>query len=171
MSLGIETYILGPLTESFKDGSGGKIDLSSHCPLKGALAFQLLGVDEGAAGYDTDEVAATDDVAAAWRDSSLPCRRSTNSSALLPKSSVIESKVLFQGTLVIERMMTWLSRSSVASDILWSLAVVRCVAGPTYMCGVRSPSSLQPSCEVTRRKLSTLINSLWVRFRTFVDLK
>lgn len=47
----IGTYILGPLTESFpKDGSGGNIDVSSHCLLKFALAFQLLGVDEGAAG-------------------------------------------------------------------------------------------------------------------------
>lgn len=69
-----ETYILGPLTESFpKDGSGGKIDVSSHCLLKFALAFQLLGVDEGAAGYVTDEVAAADDVAAACRGPSLPC--------------------------------------------------------------------------------------------------
>ena len=73
----IGNYILGPLTESFpKDGSGGKIDVSSHCLLKFALAFQLLGVDEGAAGYVTDEVAAADDVddvAAACRGSSLPC--------------------------------------------------------------------------------------------------
>lgn len=39
MCLGKETYISGPVTESFKEGSGGKIDLSSHCPLKGALAL------------------------------------------------------------------------------------------------------------------------------------
>ena len=103
----IETYILRPLTESFpKDGSGGKIDVSSHCLRKFALAFQLLGVDEGAAGYITNEVAAADDVAAACRGSSLPCRRSTKFSSLLPNSSVIESKVLFQGTLIIERTMT-----------------------------------------------------------------
>ena len=114
-----ETHIFGPLPESFpKDGSGGKIDVSSHCLLKLALAFQLLGVDEGAAGYATDEVAATDDVAAACLGSSLPCWRSTNSSSLLPKSSVIESKVFVQGTLVIERTMTRLSRSSTASDTL-----------------------------------------------------
>lgn len=48
---------------------------------------------------------------------------------------------------------------------------VRRIAGLTYMCGFRSPSSLKPSCEVTSRKLSTLIISLWVRFKTFVDLK
>ena len=116
-----ETHIseLGPLTESVpKDASGGRIDVSSHCLLKLALPFQLLGVDEGAAGYATDEVADTYDVAAACRGSSLPCRRSTNLSSLLPKSSVIESKVFFQGILVIERTMTRLSRSRAASDIL-----------------------------------------------------
>lgn len=102
-----ETYILGPLTDSVpKDGSGGKIDTSSHVLLKLSLAFQLLGVDEGAGGYATDEVAATDDVTAACRGSSLPCRRRTYSSSFLPKSSVIEVNVLFHGTLVIERTMT-----------------------------------------------------------------
>ena len=79
--------------------------MSSHALLKPKLVFQLVGVDAGAGGYATEEVAATDEVTAAWRGSSLPCRRSTNSSSLLPKSSVIESKVFFQGTLVIERMM------------------------------------------------------------------
>ncbi len=101
-----KTYILGPLTDTFpKDGSRGKIDASSHVLLKLELAFQLLGVDEGAGGYATDEVAAADDVAAACRASSLPCRRSTYSSSVLPKSSVIDMNVLFHGTLVIERIM------------------------------------------------------------------
>ncbi len=69
-----KTYILGPLTDTFpKDGSSGKIDASSHVLLKLELAFQLLGVFEGAGGYATDEVAAADDVAAACRASSLPC--------------------------------------------------------------------------------------------------
>lgn len=36
---------------------------------------------------------------------------------------------------------------------------VHCIAGLTYMCGFLSPSSLQPSWEVTRRKLSTLVSS------------
>ena len=100
-------YIFGLLAESVpKEVSAGRIDVSSHCLLKLALAFQLLGVFEGAEGYATEEVAATDDVAAACRDSSPRCRRSTNSSLLLPKSRVIELKVLFQGTLMIERMMS-----------------------------------------------------------------
>ena len=118
------TYSFGLLTERCpKEVSAGRIDVSSHCLLKLALAFQLLGVDEGAEGYSIDEAAATVDVAAACRDSSLLWRRSTYSSSLLPKSSVIELKVLFQGTLMMERMMTWLSRSNAASDTLGSLAL------------------------------------------------
>ena len=101
------TNILGPRTGSFpKDGSGGKIDVSSHCLVKLALPLKFLGVDEGAAGYATDEVAATVDVAAARLGISGLCRRSANSSSLLPKSRVIEWNVLFHGTLVIERMIT-----------------------------------------------------------------
>ena len=144
--------------------------VSSHCWLKLLLAFQLLGVDDGAAGYAIEEVAAPVDVAAACRGSSLShiayrilgfpafswqypyfvckrglfqgrmqraikkssianilififqqsllCRRSTYSSSLLPKSSVIEVKVLLHGTLLTERMMTWFSMSSAASDTL-----------------------------------------------------
>lgn len=100
------THTLGLLTESVpQEGSGGRIEASSHCLFIFALAVKLLGVDEGAAGYATDEVAATDDVAAACRGSSLPCRRSTYSSSLLPKSKVTELKVLFQGTLTTETMM------------------------------------------------------------------
>ena len=107
------------MAESFpKEVSAGRIDVSSHCLLNFILEFQLLGVDEGAAGYATEEVAAPDDVVTACRGSSLPCRRSMNSSSLLPKSSVIDLKVLFQGTLLIARMMIWLSRSSKASDTL-----------------------------------------------------
>lgn len=118
------TYSFGLLRERCpKDVSAGRIDVSSHCLLKLALAFQLLGVDEGAEGYSIDEAATADGVAAACRDSSLLCRRSTNSSSLLPKLSVIEFKVPFQGTLRIERAMTWLSRSIAASDTLRSLAV------------------------------------------------
>lgn len=95
------------MAESFpKEVSAGRIDVSSHSWPNTVLAFHLLGVDEGAAGYATEEVAAADDVATACRDSNLPCRRSMNSSSLLPKSSVIELKVLFQGTPLIERTMT-----------------------------------------------------------------
>ena len=89
--------------------SAGNIDVSSHCRVKFAVAFQFGGVEEGAAGYSTDEAAGaavTDDVAAACRGSSPVCRLSTNSSSFLPKSTVIELKVLFHGTLTIERMMT-----------------------------------------------------------------
>ena len=53
--------------------SGGRIDVSSHCLLNSVLEFQLLGVDEGAAGYATEELAAPDDVATACRGSSLRC--------------------------------------------------------------------------------------------------
>ena len=67
------TDIFGPLTESFKDVSGGRMDVSSHCLLNSVLEFQLLGVDEGAGGYATEEVAASDDVATACRASSLRC--------------------------------------------------------------------------------------------------
>ena len=67
------THILESLAESCpKDVSAGRIDVSSHCLLKDALAFQLLGVVEGAGGYNTDEVAATDDVAATCRGCNLP---------------------------------------------------------------------------------------------------
>lgn len=51
------------------------------------------------------------------------------------------------------------------------LSVNHCVDEITHICGLLSPSSLHPSCEVMRRKLSTLVNSLWVRFKTFADLK
>lgn len=51
------------------------------------------------------------------------------------------------------------------------LSNIRGTAEITHMCGLLSPSSLHPSCEVTRRKLSTLVISLWVRFKTFADLK
>ena len=113
------TNVLGPLTESFpKDGSGGKIDVSCHCLLKDAFALKLLGVDEGAAGYAIDEVAAALDVAAACRGMSGVCRRSTNSSSLLPKSRVIEWNVLFHVTLVIERTITSLSGPRLTSDTL-----------------------------------------------------
>ena len=71
-----------------------------------ALALKLLGVEEGAAGYAMDEVAAALDVADACRGRSGLCRRSTNSSSLLPKSRVIEWNVLLHGTLVMERMIT-----------------------------------------------------------------
>lgn len=71
---GIATYSLGLLAESFPIVvSAGRIDVSSHCLVKLALAFQFPGVDEGAAGYATDEVAAADDVVAACRGSSLLC--------------------------------------------------------------------------------------------------
>lgn len=101
------THILGPLMESCpKDESAGNMDVSSHCLVKFALALKFVGVDDGAAGYITDVVAVADDVVATCRGCSLPCRRSTNSSSVLPKSSVIESKVFFQGTLIMERMMT-----------------------------------------------------------------
>lgn len=71
---GIATYSLGLLAESFPIVvSAGRIDVSSHCLVKFALAFQFPGVDEGAAGYATDEVAAADDVVAACRGSSLLC--------------------------------------------------------------------------------------------------
>ena len=68
------TYTLGSLTESCpKDVSAGRIAVSSHCLLIPILVFQLLGLDEGAAGYATDEVTAADDVVAACRGSSLLC--------------------------------------------------------------------------------------------------
>ena len=68
------THTFGLLIESFpKEVSGGRIVVSSHVRLKPALAFQLLGVDDGAAGYATEDVAATDDVAAACRVSNLLC--------------------------------------------------------------------------------------------------
>ena len=51
------------------------------------------------------------------------------------------------------------------------LSVNFCGAEITHMCELLSPSSLHPSCEVIRRKVSTLVNSLWVRFKTFADLK
>ena len=53
--------------------SGGRIDVSSQVRLKSALAFQLLGVDDGAAGYATEDVAAADDVATTCRVSNLLC--------------------------------------------------------------------------------------------------
>lgn len=73
-SLEIATYSFGLLAESFpRVVSAGRIDVSSHCLVKSALAFQFPGVEEGAAGYATDEVAAADDVVAACRGSSLLC--------------------------------------------------------------------------------------------------
>ena len=79
--------------------------VSSHCWLKVLLEFQLLGVDDGAAGYAIDEVGATVDVVKACRGSSLLCWRSIYSASLIPKSSVIELKVLLHDTLTTERMM------------------------------------------------------------------
>ena len=71
-SFEVLTYSFGLLTESFpNEVSGGRIAVSSHCWLKLLLEFQLLGVDDGAAGYTIDEVAAPVDVAAACRGSSL----------------------------------------------------------------------------------------------------
>lgn len=133
--------------------------LSIKEPLKLAVTLLSLGVDVGADGYvRVLEEAAAAEVVAAWRGRSSPCRRGFRSSLFSPKSRVIALNVCFQGTREVERMMRRSSRCTAVSDTLWSLVtiVIALLAHLTYRCGSRSPSSLQPSCDVMRRKYSTL---------------
>jgi hypothetical protein len=161
--------------------SGGKIVWLMYVALVSEVERKVLvGAELEDAGYlisaiDVNDAAVVDsgimvvelaaaegmaiDDGAACLGRRSPCRRSSKSILLRPKSSVMKWTVSFQGDGDVCNVISCSPSSTETPDTLQKLENRSPRSSDAYRCGSRAPSLLQPSWEVMTKNSSTAVSS------------